>query len=68
MDTDTSTLHVQVSMAQQDIHYLLIGLYSIGRGKQLSDDPMLRLQLGVSDLMSAFQNSLYFLVLPDNVF
>ncbi len=55
-------------MAQQDIHYLLIGLYSIDRGKQLSDDPMLRLQLGVSDLMSAFQNSSYFLVLPDNVF
>jgi len=62
MDTDTSTLHVQVSMAQQDIRYLLIGLYSTGRDKQLSDDPILLMQLVVSDLMSAFQTPLLFVL------
>jgi hypothetical protein len=65
MDTDTSALHVQVSMAQRYSGYLLVGL-SIDLRKQASDHNTLPKQLYVSDT-SAFQNSLLFLLKPDNV-
>jgi len=58
MDTDTSALHVQVSMAQRYVDCLLVGLFA-NRRKQASDHYILPKQLDVSDT-SAFQNSLLF--------